>query len=157
MILWFKPCSSSWNTLTQNNKFFRFFFLLIISENFIKLHIKVTALRLSDFLSTPNNHLMSSAKNLIKHNEAEINPFMKYRDIFHQKNIPHSVVPNNTYNHYFATSFFVRSQKKLCQKKPLKTQNWTQLQRWSDKCQAEEHNLFLRPTVYALSSIVQHG
>lgn len=85
-VLWFKPCSSSsQNTPKQKNKFFRFFFLFIISENFIRLHIKVTALRLSNCLSTPKNHLMSSAENLIKHNEAEINPFMKYRYIFYKK------------------------------------------------------------------------
>lgn len=83
-VLWIKPLSSfSWNTPKQKNKFFGFFFLFIISENFIGLHSKIPALRESDFLSIKENNLMSSAENLIKHNEAETNPFMKYRDIFH--------------------------------------------------------------------------
>lgn len=68
---------------------------------------------------------MSSAENLIKHNEVAINPFMMYRAIFHQRkkkkksNLPFSVVPNNTYGCYLTISFFI--QLELCQKKPLKT------------------------------------
>lgn len=86
-------------------------------------HTKVTALRLPDCLSTPKYHLMSSAKSPFKHNEVEINTIMKYRDIFHQKKKKPRVVRNNTYNCYFAISFFIPSQKNLSQKKPLRPPN----------------------------------
>lgn len=152
-----KPSSSSsWKDPKLKKKFFTFFFLFIISENVIWLHIKVPALRLSHCLSIPKKISCPQLKillNIMKQKSIHL----WSTEIFFRKNHHTSGCYAIQYFQLLLWKFFFYNHRRICVRRiPWRPSspkaNWTPDVVWQ---MSRKETDTLSSPAHALTSVAQ--